>query len=118
MRERTAARSVVHGGARRLEMRWQNVDGSAPVPVSRYEILPGEECSKHVHTGKLETWVIVSGEGRAFIGEKEFAVSAGDALVTPAGIPHALRNTGAAPLIFLNLVSVTGDGPVTTTELA
>lgn len=114
----SAVGQVYHGGARRLEMRWPNHAAEPPQRLSLYEIPAGEVCSLHVHTGKAETWIVVAGTGIARIGSWQQPVSTGDALVTPPGNPHSIKNTGAGPLVFLNLVTLTGDAAVTTTELS
>ncbi len=111
MRENT----VLHGGAQRLPVRQAN-GIEPPQKVSRYVIAAGERCTRHVHTGKAETWLIVAGSGVAHLDDRQVVVSEGDLLVTPPGTSHALDNTGAAPLVFVNIVSPTG-GPITTTEL-
>lgn len=107
---------VIHGGARRLAVSWINQPEEPPHRISFYRVLPGERCTLHVHTGKEESWLLVAGTGLVRIGDDLYEVSIGDALVTPAGTPHELVNTGKEPLLFVNLVRLTG-GPVTTTEL-
>jgi len=59
----------------------------------------------------------VAGVGEARVGAEAFAVKPGDAIVTPPGTAHALHNTGSAPLVFVNIVSIANDDPVSTTEL-
>lgn len=108
---------VLHGGARRLPVRWLNHD-PPPMTLSRYRVEPGESVGLHVHTGKSEYWVVVAGRGLASIGGRDIPVAEGDVVATPPGVPHALHNTGSEPLVFLNMVRPTGDAPITTTELA
>ena len=108
--------TVLHGGAERLPIRWVNV-AEAPARISRYRVAPGEAVSMHVHTGKAEYWVIVVGSGAVRVGDQVIEVSEGDVVATPPGVPHALRNTGDVPLIFINIVQPTGDLPITSQEL-
>lgn len=108
---------VLHGGAERLPIRWVNCE-RAPITVSRYSVAPGAEVSLHVHTGKREYWIIVAGSGMVSIDEERIAVGEGDVVLTPAGRAHALVNTADLPLVFVNVVELTGDAPVTTTELS
>jgi mannose-6-phosphate isomerase-like protein (cupin superfamily) len=110
-------KQVLHGGAQRQTVRWVNLDREAPAPVSRYQVAPGDVCSRHVHTGKIETWLIVAGCGVAEVGERKFDVGVGDAIVTFPGEPHRLANTGDTILEFVNIVTRTGDAPVSTREL-
>lgn len=110
-------KQVLHGGARRQTVRWVNVSGDPPAPVSRYEVSPGDVCGRHVHTGKIETWLIIAGRGIAEVGERRFEVGVGDAIVTFPGESHRLVNTGDGVLEFVNIVTKTGDVPVSTREL-
>jgi mannose-6-phosphate isomerase-like protein (cupin superfamily) len=111
-----AAVSVLHGGAERKNLRILNAE-AAPLTFSWYAIAPAARCTSHVHTGKAETWLIVQGAGEARVAGETFRVGPGDALVTRPGQPHELLNLGAEPLVFVNMVTKVGDGPVTTTEL-
>jgi len=108
---------ILHGGAERQALRWRTAEKTPLAGLSWYSIAPGAVCTAHVHTGKAETWLVVAGAGIARIGAGELAVAAGDAMVTMPGTPHALHNTGATPLVFVNVVSLVGGDPVSTTEL-
>ena len=107
---------IMHGGARRLPLRWVNAD-PAPARISRYRVAVGETVSLHVHTGKAEYWVILRGTGTVRWGDSTIPVVEGDIVMTPPTIPHGLINTGCEELEFLNIVQPTGDGAITSTEL-
>jgi len=98
-------------------VRWVNFAGDPPAPVSRYQVAPGDVCSRHVHAGKIETWLIVAGRGVAEVDGRRFDVEIGDAIVTFPGEPHRLVNSGDGVLEFVNVVTRTGDAPVSTREL-
>jgi len=98
-----------------MPLRWLNAS-PAPMQVSRYLIDAGAVVTLHVHTGKIEYWLVVRGEGIARIGEEPLQVREGDVVATTPGVPHSLRNTGTGPLEFVNFVQPTGE-PITTTEL-
>jgi mannose-6-phosphate isomerase-like protein (cupin superfamily) len=106
---------IMHGGAERLVINWVNAD-PPPTRIARYRVAPGNSVSMHVHTGKAEHWVIVTGEGTVRVGEQSFAVKAGDVVHTPPTIPHGLTATGDEPLVFLNIVQATGE-PITSIEI-
>lgn len=109
--------NILHGGAHRLPLRIVS-GGNLPVQrISWYEIAPGDQCTRHVHQGKAETWLVISGHGMSRVGDDEIAVGPGDMLITPPGTPHGLQNTGQNPLRFVNIVMLEGPGPVTTTEV-
>lgn len=110
-------KQVLHGGAQRQTVRWVNLDRDPPVPVSRYQVAPGGICGRHVHTGKIETWLIVAGSGVAEVGARSYPVTVGDAVVTFPGEPHRLVNTGSTTLEFVNLVTRTAEAPLSTREL-
>ncbi len=112
----TPGKQVLHGGAQRQPIRWINADAPS-MTISRYRVAVGDTVSLHVHTGKAEYWVVLSGEGEMTLGNQTLAVREGDVIVTPPLVPHALRNTGAVTLDFLNLVQPVGDAAITTTEL-
>ncbi|MCZ8097608.1 MAG: cupin domain-containing protein [Burkholderiales bacterium] len=111
------AGEILHGGAQRLGVRWVN-RARPDMTLSRYAVAPGTAVSLHVHTGKTEYWLITAGTGVATVGETTIPVVEGDVVATEPLVPHALLNTGTQPLLFVNVVVPTGDGPVTTTELA
>ena len=114
--DKVAAGQIYHGGAHKIPLRWMNVEGTPIQRASFYAIPPGEVCTRHVHTGKTETWVVVAGAGVASVDGRDYPVGQGDAVETVAGVSHKLTNTGSEPLYFMNLSILTG-GPVTTTEL-
>lgn len=64
------------------------------------EVDPGFETTEpHAHHHEDECVFILSGEGMALVGEREFAVRAGDFLGYRKGGPaHSIRNTGAGVL--------------------
>jgi len=106
---------TLHGGAERLAINWVNID-PAPARISRYRVASGKSVSMHVHTGKSEHWVIVAGAGIVRVGDRSFAVKAGDVVHTPPTIPHGLTTTSDEPLVFLNIVQPTGE-PITSIEI-
>src|SRR5690606_7281288 len=73
--------SMMHGGAERLPIRWVNA-APPPTVISRYRVAPGQSVSLHMHTGKSENWVIVSGSGTVRVGDASFVVTEGDIVVT------------------------------------
>ena len=107
---------TLHGGARRNPIDWAT-GSETRTPLSWYTILPGERCTPHRHTGKVETWLIVAGRGEAKLGSKVFAVRPGSALVTYPGTAHELTNLGSEPLIFVNVVTLIPGEALSTVEL-
>lgn len=112
-----ASEQIIHGGAKRLPVRFVAAELPENQRISWYEVAPGDRCTRHVHEGKVECWLIVEGEGEATKGSETVSVSKGDILVTEPGVPHGLANTGVNPLIFVNVASRIGNQAVTTQEL-
>jgi mannose-6-phosphate isomerase-like protein (cupin superfamily) len=112
----SAGPEVLHGGAQRQPIRWVNAD-VPPMTISRYRVAVGETVSLHVHTGKAEYWVVLTGQGAVSVGAKRIPVQEGDVVVTPPLVAHGLQNTGSEPLEFLNIVQRVGDAAITTTEV-
>jgi mannose-6-phosphate isomerase-like protein (cupin superfamily) len=50
----------------------------------------------HVHHREDEVFVILEGEMRFRVGDREFTARAGDTLLAPKGVPHAYRVESAA----------------------
>lgn len=106
----------LHGGAERLPVRWRGDDQSSNVTCSWYGVAPGEQCTRHVHSGKTETWLLVAGTAEVELGGVTYRASAGDAFVAPPGTPYALVNAGTETVVFVNIVERVPGAPTTTTE--
>lgn len=67
---------------------------------------PGASIGMHKHEINEDAYIIVSGAGVfSDTAGKETPVKAGDVTIARAGNKHALKNTGAVPLVFLNVVA-------------
>lgn len=91
-------------GRKSLEIISQET-GSAEITLRLVEIpvaVPGEPLRKpHRHTDFEECMYVLSGQGMACTTSGESEVSAGDAILVPAGVGHVTRNTGSEPLRML-----------------
>lgn len=74
---------------------------SAAVTMGESVMEPGAAVPPHRHRVE-EAFYIVEGKGTAIVGEKDIAVKAGDALLTPAGEIHGFRNdsNGKLKMVF------------------
>lgn len=117
MIDTTAPAPRLHGDLERQPTRVVTPATPLPQHVSWYRLAPGGTCTLHVHTGKIETWLVVDGTGEAKIGEHVVPVGPGDLVVTEPGTPHGMRNTGTVQLRFVNIVAVSGPEAISTREL-
>jgi quercetin dioxygenase-like cupin family protein len=68
-------------------------------------IAPGDRIPLHVH--RDSEVVILHGDGRYRLGDQEHEVHDGAVVFIPAGVPHALANTGSEPLAIEGIVPTT-----------
>ena len=71
---------------------------------------PGQEHALHAHRGMDKVYQVVEGSGVFLLEGRELAMTAGDVLVAPDGVPHGVRNTGAGRLLVLAILA---SGPAT-----
>jgi mannose-6-phosphate isomerase-like protein (cupin superfamily) len=66
---------------------------------------PGQSHALHAHAGMDKVYSVVEGEGVFLLEGRELPMRAGDLLVAPEGVPHGIRNTGAARLLVLAILA-------------
>ena len=64
------------------------------------EVAPGAELMRHHHE-PAEIYFIISGRGEMDIEDRSLPVGPGCAVYIPPDVHHALRCTGAEPLVFV-----------------
>ena len=62
---------------------------------------PGEDIGEEIHNGHDQFFRFESGTGKVLIGDEEFEVSDGDAVVIPDGVRHNVTNTSDSELLTL-----------------
>ncbi len=65
----------------------------------------GEDIGKEVHSNVDQFFRFEAGEGKVVIGEQEYQVKDGDAVVVPAGAEHNVINTGGEDLKLYTIYS-------------
>lgn len=75
-------------------------DGAPNFALRRFELAPDSEVPRHTNAVEHEQYVL-AGEYVVGIGDDEHTVTAGDALLIPAGAEHWYRNDGDEPGAFL-----------------
>ncbi|MCJ8519424.1 mannose-6-phosphate isomerase-like protein (cupin superfamily) [Pseudorhizobium tarimense] len=63
---------------------------------------PGEGPRLHVHPYD-ETFVVITGRARFFVGDAVIEASAGEAVLGPAGLPHRFENLGPGRLQTIDI---------------
>lgn len=81
--------------------------GASETCVWRITIPPGTPATPH-SISREEIFVALSGEAHVELDGRPQALTAGDALVVPAGETFSLSNPGAEPFIALAMVPVGG----------
>ncbi|WP_277554351.1 cupin domain-containing protein [Halobaculum limi] len=78
-------------------------DGAPHFAMRRFELAPGARVPNHTNEVEHEQYVL-AGEYTVGIDGEEHTVTAGDALLIPAGVPHWYRNDGDEPGAFICVV--------------
>lgn len=71
--------------------------------VKRITVLPGKRLSYQSHARRSEHWFVVQGSGAVTLDGRAVPVAAGTAVDVPVGTAHRIENTGAAPLVFIEV---------------
>jgi mannose-1-phosphate guanylyltransferase/mannose-6-phosphate isomerase len=76
---------------------------------------PGAQLSYQSHQKRAEHWIIIKGVGEVVLDGKTISVSEGQHIHIPVGSKHRIRNTGSAPLQFVEvqLGSYFGESDIT-----
>jgi quercetin dioxygenase-like cupin family protein len=76
--------------------------------LSRVTQPPGTATPLHVHSREAEAFYLLDGSMTYRAGEQDYRLSPGSFIYLPAGVPHAFRVTGDAPVSFLAVVAPGG----------
>lgn len=82
---------------------WRVVDAGAAFITKRVEVAAGHRLSLQLHRHRSEHWVIVEGCGEAVVGDSKAEIGPGDYVAIPCGTKHRIHNTGAEPLVFVEV---------------
>lgn len=94
--DETTLREVLHP---------KNDPVSLPYSLAHAVLEVGSRSLPHILRNSDEVYIILEGEGTAFISDREVKLCAGDVLLIPAGEEQYLVNTGREPIKFLCIVS-------------
>ena len=79
--------------------------GARNLAVTWVEGAPGSQQPVHAHENSEQAYVIVRGSGRMILGDEERDVDPGTLVFIPPGTPHAIRNDGDEPLVYVSATS-------------
>jgi len=71
---------------------------------STLTLVPGSSIGPHVHSGEIEYYYILEGEGIVSEKDGDKTVRAGDVVITGWNNSHAIRNSGTENLKFLAVI--------------
>ena len=79
-----------------------NREDDPAVSIARARVAPGVTTRPHSLDGTEERYLVLSGEGRAVIGDEPPRVlTAGDLVLIPPDVSQQIENTGDEDLVFL-----------------
>ena len=79
--------------------------GSQGIALVRGRIAPGGVLPRHTHDVE-EALTVLQGTGLSEIGDEKYTITAGDAVLLPAHVPHQLSSVGDEDLLFVTAFSV------------
>ena len=74
---------------------------SPALKADRIVYQPGDSAARHYHVGSDHLFVVLRGEGVAYIGDKELHLKAGDVVDAPDGVVHWFRNDSGGEFSFV-----------------
>lgn len=66
---------------------------------------PGQEHKLHAHAGMDKVYHVLAGRGVFLVDGGETPMEAGMMLISPADVPHGIRNTGTERLLVLAILA-------------
>jgi mannose-6-phosphate isomerase-like protein (cupin superfamily) len=66
-----------------------------------YCLLPGQAQKVHAHDGSDKVYYVLRGTGRFTVGEEEWDLGEGNAVIARSGDPHGVRNETQDELVLL-----------------
>jgi mannose-6-phosphate isomerase-like protein (cupin superfamily) len=98
---------VTKDGSVIRELMHPAVHGNRAQSFAEATVAPGAATQLHRHRVTEEIYHFTRGEGVMTLGERRFAVAAGDTVCIAPGTPHCVENTGDLPLKILCACSPT-----------
>jgi len=90
LREHSGQTISVLGDKQTLKLTSKHTDGK--LTVIMHELPPGIGVPMHVHTNEDETFYLTEGELEVTIDNNTTTLKAGDVILLPKNLPHAIKN--------------------------
>jgi len=71
--------------------------------VKKIIVNPGSKLSLQMHYHRSEHWTVISGTGKAIIGDKEIYFKENESTFIPVATKHRLENPGQLPLVIIEV---------------
>ena len=71
--------------------------------VKELMVKPGGVLSLSRHTGRVEKWIIVSGNGTVEVGQDVWGVGYGDIVIVDRYVLHRMWNPNTEPVVFVEV---------------
>lgn len=85
---------------------WGNYEvlaDAADHKVKRITVDPGKRLSLQRHARRSEHWHFLAGEATVTVDGQEVALRPGDSVNVHCGATHRVHNTGAGPVVFIEV---------------
>jgi quercetin dioxygenase-like cupin family protein len=69
--------------------------------VNVVQVPPDGVIGRHLHAQEIETVYVLAGQSVLTLGDADYPFAVGQVVAIPAGLEHALRNTGAETVELL-----------------
>lgn len=69
--------------------------------VNAVQVPPDGIIGRHMHAQEIETVYVLAGQSVLTLGDADYPFAAGQVVAIPAGLEHALHNTGAETVELL-----------------
>ena len=79
------------------------LDEAASYKVKRIEVLPKQRLSYQRHKHRAEHWMVVAGEARVTLDDREIRLAVGQTVDIPVQARHRIENPGERELVFIEI---------------
>lgn len=88
------------------ERPWGNftvLDEGANYKVKRIVVRPGKRLSYQKHAQRSEHWMVVGGQAKVTLDDRDVLLQTGEYIDIPIGAAHRVENPGADDLTFIEV---------------